>query len=318
MSHFLSPGRLWLLLIVLAAVAAYLILQRRRTAYALRFTNLALLDRVAPRRPEWRRHLTVALVLLAATSSVVAFARPKAVVKVPRERATIVMTIDVSLSMMATDIDPSRLGAAKKSAKQFVGQLPAKFNIALVAFAGTATIVVPPTTDRAVVLRAIDGLQLAESTGTGEGIFAALQAITQVPPDPSHPNEPAPARIVLESDGKRTVGRTIQEAAAAAKAKNVPVYTLTIGTQSGFIEMDGIRERVPPDPGEMQEIARITGGKAYNAESADQLDNVYKDIGSSVGYDKQDKEVTSRFAGIAMLLTFVAGAAAIATATRFP
>ncbi|GAA3094370.1 Ca-activated chloride channel family protein [Kribbella aluminosa] len=318
MSNFLAPGRLWLLVLIPAAVAVYLILQRRRTEYALRFTNLALLDRVAPRRPQWRRHLAVALVLLAATSSVIAFARPKAVVKVPRERATIVMTIDVSLSMMATDIDPTRLGAAKKAAKNFINQLPAKFNVAVVAFAGTATIVVPPTTDHASALRAIDSLQLAESTGTGEGIFAALQAITQVPPDPNHPNDPAPARIVLESDGKRTVGRTIQEAAAAAKAKDVPVYTLTIGTQSGFIEMDGIRQRVPPDPGEMQQIAQITGGRAYNAESADELDNVYQDIGSSVGYDELDREITSRFAGIAMLLTFLAGAASIAAASRLP
>ncbi|GAA1585191.1 VWA domain-containing protein [Kribbella hippodromi] len=315
---FLDPGRLWLLVLVPAAVAAYLVMRRRRATYAARFTNIALIDRVVPRRPQWRRHLTVGLVLLAAASSVVAFARPSSVVKVPRERATIVMTIDVSLSMMANDIEPSRLEAAKKSAKSFISRLPKKFNVALVAFAGTATIVVPPTTDRAVVMRSIDGLQLAESTGTGEGIFAALQAITQVAPDPDHPTEPAPARIVLESDGKRTVGRTIQEAAAAAKAKNVPVYTITFGTDSGYIEMDGIRQRVPPDRGEMEEIAGITGGHAYTAQSAGQLDDVYKDIGSSVGYDKQDKEITSRFAGIAMLLTFLAGAASIATATRFP
>lgn len=316
--NFLASGRLWLLLVIPAAVLVYLILQRRRQDYALRFTNIALLDRVAPRRPQWRRHLSVALVLLAALSSVIAFARPKAEVKVPRERATIVMTIDVSLSMMAGDIDPNRLEAAKKSAKNFIHQLPAKFNVALVSFAGTATIVVPPTTDRATVLRSIDGLELAESTGTGEGIFAALQAISQVPSDPNHPTGPAPARIVLESDGKRTVGRTIQEASAAAKAKKIPIYTITFGTDSGFIEMDGIRQRVPPDRGEMEEIAGLTGGHAYSAKSAGELDDVYKDIGSSVGYDKMDKEITSRVAGIAMILTFLAGAASIATASRFP
>lgn len=186
------------------------------------------------------------LALFAAVSCIVAFAQPKDEVKVPRERATIVVAIDVSLSMMATDVDPNRLEAAKKSAKNFVNQLPTKFNVALVNFAGTASIIVPPTTDRATVQRSIDGLELAESTATGEGIFTSLQALTQVPPDPEHPNDPAPARIVLLSDGKRTVGRTAQEGAQAAKAKNTPVYTITFGTDSGFIEMDGIRQRVPP------------------------------------------------------------------------
>ncbi len=247
-----------------------------------------------------------------------AFAQPKDEVKVPRERATIVVAIDVSLSMMATDVDPNRLEAAKKSAKNFVNQLPSKFNVALVNFAGTASIIVPPTTDRATVQRSIDGLELAESTATGEGIFTSLQALTQVPPDPEHPNDPAPARIVLLSDGKRTVGRTAQEGAQAAKAKNTPVYTITFGTDSGFIEMDGIRQRVPPDRAELRSVAEITGGEAYTAESAGELEDVYKDIGSSVGYDKVDKEVTSRFAGIAMLLTLAAAGACIALASRFP
>jgi len=187
-----------------------------------------------------------------------------------------------------------------------------------VSFAGTANIVVPPTTDRATVLRSIDSLELAESTATGEAIFTSLQALTQVPPDPEHPREPAPARIVLMSDGKRTVGRTAQEAARAAKDKHTPIYTVAFGTDSGFIEMDGIRQRVPPDRAELRSIAEITGGEAYTAESAGELKDVYKDIGSSVGYDKVDKEVTARFAGIAMLLTLAAAGACIALASRFP
>jgi Ca-activated chloride channel family protein len=123
---------------------------------------------------------------------------------------------------------------------------------------------------------------------------------------------------VLLSDGKRTVGRTAQEGAQAAKAKNTPVYTITFGTDSGFIEMDGIRQRVPPDRAELRSVAEITGGKAYTAESAGELEDVYKDIGSSVGYDKVDKEVTARFAGIAMLFTLAAAGACIALASRFP
>jgi Ca-activated chloride channel family protein len=249
---------------------------------------------------------------------ILAFAQPKDKVKVPRERATIVVAIDVSLSMMATDIDPNRLEAAKESAKEFVNALPAKFNVALVNFAGTASIIVPPTTDRATVDRSIDGLELAESTATGEGIFTSLQALTQVPPDPAHPSDPAPARIVMLSDGKRTVGRTAQEGAQAAKAKNTPVYTICFGTDSGFIEMDGIRQRVPPDRTELRTIAEISGGKAYTAESAGELKDVYKDIGSSVGYDEVDKEITARYAGIAMLFTLAAAGACIALASRFP
>jgi Ca-activated chloride channel family protein len=316
--EFISPGRLWFLILIPLVLAAYIYLQLKRSQYALRFTNIALLDRVAPRRPQWRRHLAVGLALLGAMTCIVAFAQPKDQVKVPRERATIVVAIDVSLSMMATDIEPNRLEAAKDSAKEFINQLPAKFNVALVNFAGTASIIVPPTTDRATVLRSVDGLQLAESTATGEGIFTSLQALTQVPPDPAHPNDPAPARIVLLSDGKRTVGRTAQEGAQAAKDKHTPIYTICFGTDSGFIEMDGIRQRVPPDRAELRSIAEITGGEAYTAESAGELKDVYKDIGSSVGYDKVDKEVTSRFAGIAMLFTLAAAGACIALASRFP
>ncbi|HEY3560919.1 MAG TPA: VWA domain-containing protein [Kribbella sp.] len=316
--QFLSPGRLWFLLLIPLIVAGYIFLQHRRSQYALRFTNIALLDRVAPRRPQWRRHLAVGLALVAALMCIVAFAQPKDKVKVPRERATIVVAIDVSLSMMATDIEPNRLEAAKESAKEFVNNLPPKFNVALVNFAGTASIIVPPTTDRSTVDRSIDGLELAESTATGEGIFTSLQALTQVPPDPAHPNDPAPARIVMLSDGKRTVGRTAQEGAQEAKSKHTPVYTICFGTDSGFIEMDGIRQRVPPDRAELRSIAEISGGEAYTAESAGELKDVYKDIGSSVGYDEVDKEITSRYAGIAMLFTLAAAGACIALATRFP
>lgn len=316
--EFISPGRLWFLLLIPIVIVGYVFMQHRRSQYALRFTNIALLDRVAPRRPQWRRHVAVVMALFAATACIVAFAQPKDEVKVPRERATIVVAIDVSLSMMATDVDPNRLEAAKRSAKNFVNQLPTKFNVSLVSFAGTASIIVPPTTDRATVQRSIDGLELAESTATGEGIFTSLQALTQVPPDPDHPNDPAPARIVLLSDGKRTVGRTAQEGAQAAKEKSTPVYTITFGTDSGFIEMDGMRQRVPPDRAELRTVAEITGGEAYTAESAGELEDVYKDIGSSVGFDEVDKEVTSRFAGIAMLFTLATAGAAVALASRFP
>src|SRR5690606_18552092 len=152
-----------------------------RRKYALRFTNVALLDKVAPRRPGWRRHLAAVLTMLTVGLLVAAFAQPQDEVRVPRERATIVVTMDVSLSMMAEDVHPTRDQAAREAAKQFVEDLPRTFNVALVSFAGTAKVLVPPTTDRAAVLQAIDEMELDESTATGEAIFASLDALEQVP-----------------------------------------------------------------------------------------------------------------------------------------
>ena len=316
--EFLSPARLWFLLVIPVIVAGYIYLQHRRAQYALRFTNIALLDRVAPRRPQWRRHLAVSLALLAALSCIVAFAQPKDQVKVPRERATIVVAIDVSLSMMATDIDPNRLEAAKKSAKNFVNQLPGKFNVALVNFAGTASIIVPPTTDRATVLRSIDGLELAESTATGEGIFTSLQALTQVPPDPEHPNDPAPARIVLLSDGYRTYGRSIEEAAASASAANIPVSTIAFGTDEGVVRINNQTQRVPVDRQSLQRLAETTKGLFYEAATVEQLKQVYKDMGSSIGYRTKPREVTQWYVGVGLLFALAAAGLSLLWTSRLP
>jgi Ca-activated chloride channel family protein len=302
--EFFSPGRLWLLLLVPVLLAVYLVGLRRRAQYARRFAEHAV-----PVGRQWRRYAAVGLALLALCSCVVAFAQPKGKVKVPRERATIVVVIDVSLSMMATDVAPNRLAAAKKAATDFVAQLPARFNVCLLSFSGTPAVVVPPTIDRALVQRSIGGLELAESTASGEAIFASLLALTRVASDPAHPNDPAPARIVLLSDGKRTIGRTVQDAAVAAREQKTPVYTITFGTDGGSFELDGIRQRVPPNRAEMRELSEITGGRAYTAESAGELKDVYQDIGSSVGVETVDREVTARFAGIAMLLAMAAAAA---------
>jgi Ca-activated chloride channel family protein len=316
--EFFSPGRLSLLLLVPVMLAVYLAALRRRAQYAHRFSELGVPGGVTSRGRQWRRHATVALALLAVSSCVVAFAQPKGKVQVPRERATVVVVIDVSLSMMATDVDPNRLAAAKEAAKEFVAQLPAKFNVCLLSFSGTPSIVVPPTIDRAIVQQSIGGLELAESTASGEAIFASLQALTQVPPDPEHPADPAPARIVFLSDGKRTTGRLVQDAAEAAKEQKTPVYTITFGTDAGSFELDGVRQLVPPDRAEMRELSETTGGQAYTAESAGELKDVYKDIGSSVGFETVDREITDRFAGIAMLLALAAAAATAALGVRFP
>ena len=315
---FLAADRLWLLLFVPALVAAYLVLQWRRRKYSLRFTNLPLLSRVAPRRPAWRRHVAAALTILTIGLLVTAFARPKAEVEVPRERATIIVTIDVSISMRADDVAPTRLQAAQDAAKAFVDSLPPKFNVALVSFAGTASILVAPTTDRDAVLRAIDGLQLAESTATGEAIFTSLAALKQVPTDPSHPNEPAPARIVLLSDGFKNMGRSVQSGIDAAKQARVPIYTIAFGTPFGTVQIQGQRTPVPVDEETMREIAQGTGAQTYTAASSKELERVYTDIGSSVGYTKEQREITSQWVGFALLSALLTAAASLLLLGRLP
>ena len=153
-----SPQRLWLLLAVAALAVAYIVMQRRRSRYAVRFTNLKLLDRVAPKQPQWRRHVPAGLFLGMLALLTLGFARPTDEVQVPRERATVLVAVDVSRSMLATDVDPDRLTAAKAAAHEFVANLPEEFNVGLVGFAGSASVFVPPVTDRTAVSTGIDRL----------------------------------------------------------------------------------------------------------------------------------------------------------------
>ncbi|WP_020577577.1 VWA domain-containing protein [Actinopolymorpha alba] len=315
---FLAAGRLWLLLLVPLLVAAYLLLQWRRRKYAMRFTNLSLLSRVAPKRPGWRRHVAAALMIVTVSLLVTAFSRPQLEVEVPRERATIVLTVDVSISMRADDVQPTRLKAAQDAAREFVKNLPPKFNIALVSFAGTASILVPPTTDRTAVYRAVDGLELAQSTATGEAIFTSLDALKLVPADPQHPKEPAPARIVLLSDGYRNVGRSVEQGIQAAQAAKVPIYTIAFGTPFGTVEIEGQRTPVPVDENTMRQIAEATGAQTYTAASSQELEQVYSDIGSSIGYTKEQKEVTSALVGYGLIAALATAAASLLLLGRIP
>lgn len=315
--EFLRPERLWLLLIVPVIGALFVILANRRS---LRpgLAPKTRLDRVIPRDAAWKRYLSVGLALLSLVSLIVAYAMPKDYGYEPRDRATVVVTIDVSISMRATDVEPSRWEAAQVAAKEFVRSLPPRFNVAVVAFAGTAQVVAPPTVDRGAVLRAIDALDLEPATAIGEGVYASLRALDLVPPDPDHPDEVPPAAIVLLSDGSTNVGRDSTGAAQVAKKEGVPIYTIAYGTESGYVMDQGRRQRVPVNHAEMASIARESGGKKFAAESSTQLGEVYEAIAEAVGYERVYVEVTDRYAGFALLFAVLAALGVISLGARWP
>lgn len=317
MLEFMEPGRLvWAGLIPVVLLAYLGMLARRRSQRSRQAGSR--LDLVLPKDSAWKRHFAVLMAVLSLGALVLAYARPKGVTEVPRERATVVVVIDVSKSMMATDVSPNRLDAAKQAGTEFVGMLPEGFNVSLVAFAGTATMLVPPTTDRGRVTAAINNLQLAPSTAIGEGIYTGLDALSLVPPDPTRPNEPVPAAMVLLSDGKTNLGRSSRMAARAAKEKKVPVSTIAYGTPDGFIEEDGRRTRVEVDYAELAAVAQESGGDRYDAKSLADLKKIYQGIARSIGYEKVDKEVTSQYIGWGLLCAALASLGVISIAARWP
>jgi len=303
---FQSPLWLLLLLAVAALVGLYVLLQLRRKRYAARFTNVALLGSLVPKRPGWRRHLAFGLVVLALAALVVSLAVPSAEVRVPRERATVIMAVDVSLSMKATDIDPTRFQAMQTAAKQFVDVLPARINLGLVSFAGTATTLVAPTTDRAQVRTAIDHLQLAEATAIGEAVFTSLSAIENYQDSLDTPSRDLPpARIVLLSDGYNTVGRDDTQAIDAATSAKVPVSTIAFGTDYGTLDLNGETVPVPVDRATLKKIADETGGSYSQAASAGELEKVYADLGSQIGYTTEPHDISPWFVRAGVFLAFL-------------
>jgi len=294
--HFLSPYWLVLLIAVLGAAIAYVLIQLLRKKYVARFSNAALLASVVPRRPGWRRHLTFALMLLAMTVLSLGVARPSTKVRVPQERATVMLAIYVSLSMQATDVLPDRISAAKTAAETFADVLPKKINLGLVKFGGRAAVLIPPTLDRDAFKRAVAGLQLEESTAIGEAVFACLDAIKSFSETTTASGDkPPPARIVLMSDGYNTVGRRVSDAAIAAKKANTPVSTIAFGTDGGSVDVQGQRIPVPSDKPTLRGLAQVTGGTFHTAASVEELQSVYKDLGSQIGYTKKDKDISWRF-----------------------
>ncbi|MBO0884908.1 MAG: VWA domain-containing protein, partial [Mycobacterium sp.] len=277
----------------------YVLAQRRRVRHMLRFSNMGQLEQVAPNRPGLLRHVPVALLLIGLLLLTVAAAGPTAVKRVPRNRATVVLVMDVSLSMQATDVPPTRLQVAQQAGKKFVDDLTPGINLGFVTFAGTASVMVSPTTNRESVKAAIDNIKLAERTATGEGIFTALGAIDTLASVLGGAQSPPPARVVLMSDGKQTVPddqdvdnpRHGFTAARLAKSKGIPVSTISFGTDWGSVaipdpEGGGTQQvRVPVDNDSLRQIAKLSGGDFYTASSLSELTAVYDKLQQQIGYE---------------------------------
>jgi Ca-activated chloride channel family protein len=354
---FADPILLLGLLLVPTALVVYRIVQRRRSRYAVRFTNVDLLGNLVPRTPAWRRHVPPAIYVVAMAALVLALARPSMAVQIPREEATIILTIDVSGSMMATDVAPTRLAAAKQAANDFVDQLPAGVKVGLVAFSTAPRTVVAPTIDRAAVHEGIATLQARGGTALGDAIATSLEAAgldtstastspTPTPSanpsasadpsagasaspsasasgDPGSTEDPVIATVLL-SDGANSTGELEPiPAAEMAAALGVPVYTIALGTAEGVVTVpDNLGElhtlNVPPDTETLAAIAETTGGRAFEAPTARDLAQIYDSLGSRIGYTTEEREVTQWFAAAGLLLVVTGAGLAANWFNRFP
>ena len=306
---FAEPPVLLALLALPVLLALYVRNERRRRSAASAFASPALMPSVAPQSPAWRRHAPMLAVALALAVLICAAARPQRTVAVPVERASIVLATDVSGSMTATDVQPNRLAAARRAARGFADEVPRKVNVGVLAFNQMPRVLQSPTTDRAAVERAIDAMTPSGGTATGEAIVAATKSLRP----PAEPERRAPAAIVLLSDGASTRGRDPIVAADDAQRQGVRVYTVTLGTPGGTIEVPrrggGTEIRpVPPDAESLAEIARTGGGDDFSAETASGLSEVYERLGSELAHKDEKRQVTSAFAGGGLVLLLVAGA----------
>jgi Ca-activated chloride channel family protein len=312
------------LLVVLAIVGLYIVVQLARHRRMLRFANMELLESVAPKRPSRWRHLPAILLVLSLLLFTVAMAGPTHDVRIPRNRAVVMLVIDVSQSMRATDVSPNRLAAAQEAAKQFADQLTPGINLGLIAYAGTASVLVSPSTNRDATKSAIDKLQLADRTATGEGIFTALQAIATVGAVIGGGDQPPPARIVLMSDGKETVPsnpdnpKGAYTAARTAKDQGVPISTVSFGTPYGYVEINDQRQPVPVDDEMLKKIAELSGGQAYTASSLEQLKEVFTNLQEQIGYETRKGDASAGWLRLGALVLALAALAAMLLNRRLP
>ena len=312
------------LLVVLGLAALYVLMQLARQRRMLRFANMELLESVAPNRPAKWRHVPAILLVVSLVLFTIAMAGPTNDVRIPRNRAVVMLVIDVSQSMRASDVAPNRMAAAQEAAKQFAGELTPGINLGLIAYAGTATVLVSPTTNREATKNALDKLQFADRTATGEGIFTALQAIATVGAVIGGGDTPPPARIVLFSDGKETMPTNPDNpkgaftAARTAKDQGVPISTISFGTPYGFVEINDQRQPVPVDDETLKKVAQLSGGNAYNAASLEELKGVYASLQQQIGYETIKGDASVGWLRLGAFVLALAGLAALLINRRLP
>jgi Ca-activated chloride channel family protein len=325
LSGFDNP--MWLVLLVAPAalLAVYLVANERRRQRMRRFADPAAADSVAPaRRSRWR-HLPVTLMLLALVPLTIALAQPSHDVRVPRNRAVIMLVIDESQSMKATDVSPNRLIAAQHAAQQFARRVTAGVNLGLIAFAGSANVLVAPSPDHSLTVGALDKLAPADSTATGQAIFAALQSIHTVNAVLKGPEDkPPPARIVLLSDGKENKPddpnnpQGAYTAARAARDQSVPITTIAFGTPAGHVAMKNETVPVPVDDGMMKSIAQLSGGQTSTAENIDELTKDFGAVEDQMGYQVESGPASAGWLRIAVALSAVGALLALLINRRLP
>jgi Ca-activated chloride channel family protein len=254
----------------------------------------------------------------------IGMAEPTYDVRIPRNRAVVLLVIDVSRSMEADDVEPNRLVAAQEAAKQFADELTPGINLGLIAYAGTAQVLVSPTTNRDSTKRAIDNLQLADRTATGEGIFTALQAIATVGAVIGGGDEPPPARIVLFSDGKETVPsnpdnpKGAYTAARTAKDQGVPISTIAFGTPNGYVEINEQRQPVPVDDDTMRKVAELSGGQFFSASNLSELKEIYATLQDQFGWETIQGPANIGWLRLGGIVLALAGLAALLIHRRLP
>jgi Ca-activated chloride channel family protein len=312
---FEAPLALLCLFAVPLAILVHLSAQRRRRRYPVRFPALATLAAVVAPEPAWRRQLPFALFCVAVASLAVSLARPQKTIQIPVERASVVLVTDVSFSMSATDVSPTRLEAARQAALTFLGKVPSSLRVGLVAFSDGPQTLQTPTTDRASVSAALETLEPINGTATGAGLRAALDDL-RISADRSARRPPA--ALVLLSDGSATDGAAADDVATEAGRLRVPIYTVALGTPEGTIVRHGQVQSARPDPAALARIASESGGKAFRAEDADELGAVYDELGSQLGTKPGKREITTTFAGLALLLLAGAVVSSLRLGGRLP
>ena len=307
---FGRPLMLVALAVVPLLVAAWYALEARRADQAAAFSRPALTPNLVAARPGRRRIVPLVILMVALTLLLVGAARPRATVSVPRKEATIVLGVDVSRSMTATDVRPTRLAAARNAATSFLTKVPKEYSIAVIGFGTRAFVAVPPTTDRVLAQDALASLAPSEGTAIGDAVALAVKLGKRQHTSDGHR---PPTSMLLISDGARDGGQTAPLLAARrARAAGIPVSTVLVGTPNGIVQnklVGGYTEqiRVPPSPGTLQQIAKLSGGDFFRASTAAALTNVYKKLSTRVGHKTQSREITDAFAAGGALLLLLGG-----------